>query len=211
MDILRRNYHNWVANFNLAPYGMVQIITTDRRTFTVRVRKAGSSYFFNDEWFKSLLLPNKSLLLFQYGGSLTFRLIYFYQDLALAQDDFLYCQTPKFSEHKDHLLIDRFFVHHKLKNIIPTNHVTITTYPNRTWLVFMKKHGQNYYMTIGWKQIKEEMKIKDEHYIIFDMISESKFETMVFKGTKDLVRIPQRRLARAKVEVKQEVNEDGVA
>ncbi|KAJ0459104.1 putative nucleic acid-binding, replication factor A [Helianthus annuus] len=67
--ILPRNYYNWVTDFNLAPNGMVQIITTDRRIFTVRVRKAGSSYFFHDGWFnmiQSLLLPNKSLLLFQY-------------------------------------------------------------------------------------------------------------------------------------------------
>ncbi|MFS7888564.1 putative transcription factor B3-Domain family [Helianthus anomalus] len=103
-------------------------------------------------------------------------------------------------------LIHRVFVHHKLKNIIPTNHVTITAYPNRTWLVFMEKHGQNLYMTTGWNQIKEDMKIQDEHYIIFDMISESKFDMMVFRDTEDLVRIPEGRLARVKVEVK-EVNE----
>ncbi|MFS7912066.1 putative transcription factor B3-Domain family [Helianthus anomalus] len=122
---------------------------------------------------QSLLLPNKSLLLFQYEGSLTFRLIYLYQDLTLAQDDFLYYQTSQFSEHKDHLL----------KSIIPTNHVTITAFPNRTWLVFIEKHGQNFYMTTGWNQIKEDMKIQDVHYILFDMISESKFDMMVFRGT----------------------------
>ncbi|MFS8008984.1 hypothetical protein Hanom_Chr14g01279291 [Helianthus anomalus] len=51
---------------------------------------------------QSLILPKNSLLLFQYEGSLTFRLIYFYQDLTLAQCDFLYCQTSKYSEHEDH-------------------------------------------------------------------------------------------------------------
>ncbi|MFS7985241.1 putative transcription factor B3-Domain family [Helianthus anomalus] len=81
-------------------------------------------------------------------------------------------------------LINRFFVHHKLKNIIPTNHVTITAFPNRTWLVFfLEKHGQNLYFTTGWNQVKEEMKIIDGHYIIFEMISESKFDMMVFRGT----------------------------
>ncbi|MFS7984295.1 putative transcription factor B3-Domain family [Helianthus anomalus] len=205
--ILPRNYHNWLADFKLAPDGMVKIITTDRRVFTVRVRKAGSSYFFHDGWFnmiQSLLLPNKSLLLFQYECLLSFLLIYFYQDLALAQNDFLYCQTSQLSEHKDHLF---FFIIIKLKNIIPTNHVAITAYPNRTWLVFMEKHGQNLYMTTGWNQIKEDMKIQDGHYIIFDMISESKFDMMVFRGTEDLVRIPEGRIARVKVEVKEEVNE----
>ncbi|MFS7982087.1 hypothetical protein Hanom_Chr10g00958591 [Helianthus anomalus] len=39
-------------------------------------------------------------------------------------------------------LIDRFFVHQKLKNILPTKHVTITAFPNHTWLVVMEKHGQ---------------------------------------------------------------------
>ena len=102
-------------------------------------------------------------------------------------------------------LIDRFFVHHKLKNILPTKHVTITSFPNRTWLVVMEKHGDNFYMTTGWDRIKEDMKIQDEHYIIFDMISESKFDMMVFRGTEDLVRIPERRLARVKVEVNEEV------
>ncbi|MFS8033479.1 putative transcription factor B3-Domain family [Helianthus anomalus] len=184
--ILPRNYHNWVADFKLATDGMVKIITTDRRVFTIRVRKQALHIFFHDGWFnmiQSLLLPNKSLLLFQYEGRLSFRLIYFYQDLTLAQNDLLYCQPSQLSKHKDHLLIDRVFVHHKLKNIIPTNHVTITAYPNRTWLVFMEKHGQNLYMTNGWNQIKEDMKIQDGHYIIFDMISESKFDMMVFRGT----------------------------
>ncbi|KAJ0514163.1 putative DNA-binding pseudobarrel domain superfamily [Helianthus annuus] len=105
--ILPRNYHNWVAAFKLPPDCMVQIIMTDRIVFSIRVRQAGSSYFFHDGWFnmiQSLLLPNKSLLLFLYEGSLTFRLIYFYQDLALAQDDFLYCQTSQFCEHKKHLV-----------------------------------------------------------------------------------------------------------
>ncbi|MFS7997413.1 putative transcription factor B3-Domain family [Helianthus anomalus] len=165
--ILPRNYHNWVADFKLPPDGMVQIITTHRRVFTVSDRKAGSSYFFHD-------------------GSLNM-----IQSLLL--------------------LIDRFFVHHKLKNLIPTNHVTITAFPNRTWLVFMKKHGQNLYFTTGWNQIKEDMKVIDEHYIIFEMISESKFDMMVFRGTEDLVRIPERRLSRVKVEVKEEVYEEGVA
>ncbi|MFS7944430.1 putative DNA-binding pseudobarrel domain superfamily [Helianthus anomalus] len=84
---------------------MVQIITLDERIFNVKIRKAGSSYFFHDGWFNMiqlLLLPNNSLLMFQYEGSLTFRLIYFYKDFALAQGDFLHCQTSQFSEHKDH-------------------------------------------------------------------------------------------------------------
>ncbi|MFS7944104.1 putative transcription factor B3-Domain family [Helianthus anomalus] len=133
---------------------------------------------------QSLLLPKNSLLMFQYEGSLTFRLIYLYQDFALAQGDFLHCQTSQFSEHKDHLLIDRFFVHHKLKNIPHTKHVTITSFPNHTWLVIMEKHGDNFYMTTGWDRIKEDMKIEDEHFIIFDMISESKFDMMVLEGQK---------------------------
>ncbi|MFS7962027.1 hypothetical protein Hanom_Chr08g00721831 [Helianthus anomalus] len=66
-----------------------------------------------------------------------YKIICFYQDLALAQGDFLYCQTSQFSKHKDYLLIDRFFVHYKLKNILPTKHVTITVFPNHIWLVVM--------------------------------------------------------------------------
>ncbi|MFS7946404.1 hypothetical protein Hanom_Chr06g00535921 [Helianthus anomalus] len=60
---------------------MVQIITTDRIVFSVMVRKSRSSYFFHDVMFnmiQSLLLTNKSLLLFFYKCSLTFRLIHFY-------------------------------------------------------------------------------------------------------------------------------------
>ncbi|MFS7927592.1 putative transcription factor B3-Domain family [Helianthus anomalus] len=63
----------------------------DGRIFTVKIRKVGSSYFFHDGWsnmIQSLILPKNSLLLFQYESSLTFRFIYFYQDLALAQADF---------------------------------------------------------------------------------------------------------------------------
>ncbi|MFS7966169.1 putative DNA-binding pseudobarrel domain superfamily [Helianthus anomalus] len=61
--ILQRSYHNWVADFKLAPDGMVQIITINGRIFTVKIRKAGSSYFFHDGWsnmIQSLLLPKNS-------------------------------------------------------------------------------------------------------------------------------------------------------
>ncbi|MFS7977091.1 putative DNA-binding pseudobarrel domain superfamily [Helianthus anomalus] len=146
--ILPRNYYNLVANYKLAPDGMVRIITMDEKVLTVKIRKAGYSYIFFD------------------NGSLTFRLIYFYQDLALAQGDFLYSQTSQLSEHKDHLLIDRFFVPHKTKNIIPTKHVTITAFPNHTWQFFMEKHGQNCYMATGWNRIKEDVKIQDEDFIV---------------------------------------------
>ncbi|MFS8033704.1 putative DNA-binding pseudobarrel domain superfamily [Helianthus anomalus] len=73
----------------------------------------------------------------------------------------------------------------------------------------MEKHGQNLHFTTGWNEVKEEMKIIDEHYIIFEMISESKFDMMVFRGTEDLVCIPERRLARVKIECKEEVIEEG--
>ncbi|MFS7900837.1 putative transcription factor B3-Domain family [Helianthus anomalus] len=87
---------------------MVRIITIDGRVFIVKIRKAGSSFFFHDGWFnmiESLILPKDSLLLFSYKGSLTFRLIYIFQDLALAQGDFLYCQTSQLPEYKDYLVI----------------------------------------------------------------------------------------------------------
>ncbi|KAM0033133.1 putative transcription factor B3-Domain family [Helianthus debilis subsp. tardiflorus] len=111
--ILPMSYRNWVADFKLAPDCMVRIITMDGRTFTVKIRKVGSSYFFHDGWsnmIDSLILPKNSLLLFQYEGSLILRLIYFYQDLSFAQGDFLYCQSSRFSEHIDHLVIILFVI-----------------------------------------------------------------------------------------------------
>ncbi|MFS7986275.1 putative transcription factor B3-Domain family [Helianthus anomalus] len=90
-----------------------------------------------------------------------------------------------------------------MKNIIPTKHVTITTFSNNTWLVVMEKHGENNYVTTGWNRIKQDMKIEDEHFIIFDMISESKFDMMLFKVIEALVRTPERRLAHFKKEVKE--------
>ncbi|MFS8008070.1 putative DNA-binding pseudobarrel domain superfamily [Helianthus anomalus] len=103
------------------------------------------------------------------------------------------------------MLIDRFFVHHKLKNILSTKHVTITTFPNHIWLVVMEKYGQNFYMTTEWNRIKEDMQIQDEHFIVFDMIFESKFDMMLFKGIEALICILERRLAHVKEEVNEEV------
>ncbi|MFS7977432.1 hypothetical protein Hanom_Chr10g00903901 [Helianthus anomalus] len=51
------------------------------------------------------MLPKDSLLLFQYEGNLTFRMICFYQDLAFPRGDFLYCKTSQFSEHKDYFYL----------------------------------------------------------------------------------------------------------
>ncbi|MFS7910857.1 hypothetical protein Hanom_Chr02g00111121 [Helianthus anomalus] len=50
--------------------------------------------------------------------------------------------------------------------------------------IFEKKNYQNIYTTMGWDRIKQDMSIKDDYFIVFDMIFESKFDMTVVYFTR---------------------------
>ncbi|MFS7959474.1 putative DNA-binding pseudobarrel domain superfamily [Helianthus anomalus] len=119
--------------------------------FTVKIFKIGGDYFFFNGWLDMIIalkIPSKSWLLFQYEEVLDcFRMFYFYQD------------------H-----VNRFFVNHKMMNIVPTYPVVIRSAPTRKWFVRMEEKECELYITTGWNRIKQEMSITDKHLVVFEMV-----------------------------------------
>ena len=90
-----KQYQNWIQQFNY-PIGNTKIRTTTGNVFKVKIYPLSNGrYYFYNGWCQlvdSLKIPSDSWLIFHYEEALeSFRILYFYQDIALAPcEEFYY-------------------------------------------------------------------------------------------------------------------------
>ncbi|KAJ0548498.1 putative transcription factor B3 family [Helianthus annuus] len=91
--VLPKKYKQWIKEFNY-PVGFVQVRTTNGQVFEVKVYDLGNFYYFYNGWYsvvKTLKLQSGSWLVFQYEEALeSFRIFYFYDNIAFAPSDYFY-------------------------------------------------------------------------------------------------------------------------
>ncbi|KAJ0917667.1 putative transcription factor B3-Domain family [Helianthus annuus] len=191
--ILPKQYQNWIQQFNY-PTGNTNIRTTIGNVFKVKIYPLSNGrYYFYNGWCQlvdSLKIPSDSWLIFHYEEALeSFRILYFYQDIALAPcEEFYY----KPSSNEDYVSINRSFVHHKMLNTIPSYLVLIKGSENQNWSVGMEDVNNELYIITGWKEIKNDLSLTADHLIVFEMIDLQTFHITVFNcATCDLVLPPE--------------------